>query len=148
MPESRDDGEAGARLDVVGSLLLTFGLAGLVFALIEGPGHDWPVLSVALGVLGVAALVAFLLVEARKENPMVPLRIFRSQQFSGANAVTFAVYAALATVTFLLVVHLQTDLGYSALEAGAALLAHHRVHAPLLRPRRRARATDRPASSR
>ena len=53
---------------------------------------------------------------------MVPLGIFRSQQFSGANAVTFAVYAALGTVTFLLVVHLQTDLGYSALEAGASLL--------------------------
>jgi len=121
VPESRDE-HAGARLDVVGSLLLTVGLAGLVFALIEGPGHDWPVLSVALGVIGVAALVAFLLVEARKENPMVPLRIFRSQQFSGANAVTFAVYAALGAVTFLLVVHLQTDLGYSALEAGASLL--------------------------
>ena len=93
-----------------------------MFALIEGPGHGWPVLAVALGVAGVVALVAFLLVEARKENPMVPLRIFRSQQFSGANAVTFAVYAALGAVTFLLVVHLQTDLGYSALEAGASLL--------------------------
>ena len=53
---------------------------------------------------------------------MVPLGVFRSRQFSGANAVTFAVYAALGTVTFLLVVHLQTDLGYSALEAGASLL--------------------------
>ena len=62
------------------------------------------------------------MVEARIANPMVPLEIFRSQQFSGANAVTFAVYAALGAVTFLLVVHLQTDLGYSALEAGASLL--------------------------
>ena len=68
------------------------------------------------------SLVAFLLVEARIANPMVPLGIFKSQQFSGANAVTFAVYAAIGTVTFLLVVHLQTDLGYSALEAGASLL--------------------------
>jgi len=86
--------------------LLTVGLAGLVYALIEGPGHDWPALAVALGLIGVVALAAFLVVEARKENPMVPLGIFRSQQFSGANAVTFAVYAALGTVTFLLVVHL------------------------------------------
>jgi len=53
---------------------------------------------------------------------MVPLGIFKSRQFSGANAVTFAVYAAMGAVTFLLVVHLQTDLGYSALEAGASLL--------------------------
>ena len=88
----------------------------------RGPGHHWPARAVGLGVLGVVSLVAFLLVESRKENPMVPLGIFRSHQFSGANAVTFAVYAALGTVTFLLVVHLQTDLGYSALEAGASLL--------------------------
>ena len=94
----------------------------MVYALIEGPGNGWKPLSVGLGVFGVFALVAFLIVEARKQNPMIPLSIFRSQQFSGANAVTFAVYAALGTVTFLLVVHLQTDLGYSALEAGASLL--------------------------
>jgi EmrB/QacA subfamily drug resistance transporter len=121
VPESRDE-HAGARLDVAGSALLTVGLAGVVYALIEGPGNGWKPLSVGLGVFGVFALVAFLMVEARKQNPMIPLSIFRSQQFSGANAVTFAVYAALGTVTFLLVVHLQTDLGYSALEAGASLL--------------------------
>jgi len=121
VPESRDE-HAGAHLDVVGSLLLAIGLAGVVYALIEGPGHDWTVVTVGLGVVGVLSLVAFLLVEARIANPMVPLGVFRSQQFSGANAVTFAVYAALGTVTFLLVVHLQTDLGYSALEAGASLL--------------------------
>ncbi len=121
VPESRDE-HAGAHLDVVGSVLLTVGLAGVVYALIEGPGHGWTGISVALGVVGVLSLVAFLLVEARIANPMVPLGIFKSQQFSGANAVTFAVYAAIGTVTFLLVVHLQTDLGYSALEAGASLL--------------------------
>ena len=53
---------------------------------------------------------------------MVPLAIFGSRQFSGANLVTLFVYAALGATTFLLVVHLQEDLGYSALEAGAALL--------------------------
>jgi EmrB/QacA subfamily drug resistance transporter len=121
VPESRDE-HAGAHLDIVGSVLLTIGLAGVVYALIEGPGGDWTVATVAIGVVGVVALVAFLLVEARIANPMVPLEVFRSEQFSGANAVTFAVYAALGAVTFLLVVHLQTDLGYSALEAGASLL--------------------------
>jgi EmrB/QacA subfamily drug resistance transporter len=121
VPESRDE-HAARHLDLTGSALLTVGLAGLVYALIEGPGNGWSVLAVGLGVVGVAALVAFLVVEARREHPMVPLSIFRSEQFSGANAVTFAVYAAMGTVTFLLVVHLQTDLGYSALEAGASLL--------------------------
>ena len=121
VPESRDE-HAGAHLDVAGSALLTVGLAGVVYALIEGPGGDWTVTTVGVGIVGVLALLAFLLVEARIANPMVPLGIFRSEQFSGANAVTFAVYAAIGTVTFLLVVHLQTDLGYSALEAGASLL--------------------------
>ncbi len=53
---------------------------------------------------------------------MVPLTLFRSRQFSGANVVTLAVYAALGITTFLVVVHLQENLGYSALEAGASLL--------------------------
>ena len=121
VPESRDE-HAGAHLDVLGSVALTLGLAGVVFALIEGPSQGWPTVPVVLGTVGVLSLGAFLLLEARLTNPMVPLSIFRSHQFSGANAVTFAVYAALGTVTFLLVVHLQTDLGYSALEAGASLL--------------------------
>jgi len=121
VPESRDE-HAGAHLDVLGSFLLTVGLAGLVYALIEGPAHDWSTRALAVGSVGILALAGFFVVEARRTNPMVPLGIFRSQQFSGANAVTFAVYAALGSVTFLLVVHLQTDLGYSALEAGASLL--------------------------
>src|SRR4029077_12247775 len=105
------------------------GLAGVVYALIEGPGDGWSTLAVTCGVVGVLALLAFVLVETRRAHPMVPLGIFRSRQFSGANAVTFVVYAAFGAVTFLLVVHLQTDLGYSALEAGAPLLP---IPAPLL----------------
>jgi Na+/melibiose symporter-like transporter len=121
VPESRDE-HAGAHLDLAGSALLTVGLGGLVYALIEGPGNGWSALAVSSGILGVVALLAFGVVEARRTNPMIPLRIFKSRQFSGANGVTFVVYAALGALTFLLVVHLQTDLGYSALEAGASLL--------------------------
>jgi EmrB/QacA subfamily drug resistance transporter len=121
VPESRDEHMA-AHLDILGSALLTIGLAGLVYALIEGPGNGWKALAVGAGVVGIAALLGFGMVEARRANAMIPLAIFRSRQFSGANGVTFAVYAALGAVTFLLVVHLQTDLGYSALEAGASLL--------------------------
>jgi len=122
VPESHDDAARDRPIDVTGAALLTAGLAGLVYALIEGPGEHWPMLAVVIGVAGVAALIAFLVVETRVAAPIVPLPLFRSRQFSGANAVTFAVYAALGAVTFLLVVHLQTDLGYSALEAGASLL--------------------------
>ncbi|HEU5301562.1 MAG TPA: MFS transporter [Acidimicrobiia bacterium] len=78
--------------------------------------------GVALGLAGLFAILAFLTVERVSTHPMVPLAIFRSRQFSGANLVTLVVYAAFGASTFLLVVHLQTDLGYSALEAGASLL--------------------------
>ena len=65
--------------------------------------------------------MAFLLREHRIEHPMLPLPMFRSRQFSAANAVTFAVYAALSAQLFLLPTELQSVVGYSALQSGAAL---------------------------
>lgn len=121
VPESRDEA-ATKHVDVFGGLTLSIGLAGLVYALIEGPAGASGSVVVATVATGVVALTAFCVIEARSPQPMVPLVLFRSRQFSGANAVTLAVYAALGVATFLLVVHLQTDLGYSALGAGAALL--------------------------
>ncbi len=121
IPETRDE-TASRHVDVLGGTVLALGLAGVVYALIEGPAHGWALQTVALAIIGVAALMMFVVVERRSPAPMVPLEIFRSRQFSGANAVTFVVYGALGAVTFLLVVHLQTDLGYSALKAGASLI--------------------------
>ena len=73
VPESRDE-HAGKHLDFVGSALLTIGLAGVVYALIEGPGGAWDGATVTIGIVGVLALVAFVFVEARIANPMVPPR--------------------------------------------------------------------------
>jgi EmrB/QacA subfamily drug resistance transporter len=121
VPETHDPA-APAHIDWLGGAVLVAGLGAGVFALIQGPGDDWSTSTIVLGLVGVLALVLFVVVERRVPNPMVPLSMFRSRQFSGANAVTLLVYAALSGVLFLLVVHLQTDLGYSALEAGAAFL--------------------------
>ncbi|MEY2459422.1 MAG: hypothetical protein QOG30_1252 [Acidimicrobiaceae bacterium] len=121
VPESRDE-DAVRHVDVLGGATLSVGLAGIVYALIEGPaGASGAVVAVGV-TLGVGGLVAFAIIEARSPQPMVPLVLFRSRQFSGANAVTVAVYAAMGIAFFLIVVHLQTDLGYSALAAGSALL--------------------------
>ena len=68
------------------------------------------------------ALVGFLLAERRSSNPMMPLGMFSSRQFSAANLVTFVVYAALGGVFFLLVAFLQISLRYTPIEAGAVLL--------------------------
>lgn len=110
-------------VDVPGAVLATLGLSGVIAALISGPGagFDDPLILAALAI-GVLLLVAFFVVERRSELPMLPLDIFHSPQFTGANLVTLFVYAALGAVFFLLMVQLQGVLGYSALAAGASLL--------------------------
>lgn len=71
---------------------------------------------------GVVALIAFVLAERHAGNPMMPLSMFSSRQFSAANAVTFVVFGAFSGVFFLLVAFVQISLGYSPLAAGAATL--------------------------
>ncbi len=122
VPETRDETASG-KLDVAGAILATTGLAGLTFGLISagdrGFGDALVLTSLVIGVLG---LTAFVEVERRSSHPILPPGIFSSLRFTGANLVTVAVYGALGTATFLLVVYLQTGLGYEALTAGAALL--------------------------
>jgi EmrB/QacA subfamily drug resistance transporter len=121
VPESRDPGSAG-RIDLQGAVLAALGLAGTTYALIEAPdkGATAAVLVAAIG--GLLALAAFFWAETRVRDPMLPLGIFRSRQFSAANAVTFVVYAALGGFFFLLVAFLQISMGYTPIEAGAASL--------------------------
>jgi EmrB/QacA subfamily drug resistance transporter len=120
VPESRDDGAAD-RLDVTGAALAAIGLAALTGGLI-GAGEGWSGTVVALTVGGLAVLGAFVVHERRARQPMLPPSLFASKQFTGANLVTLAVYAGLGGAFFLVVVNLQVVLGYSALEAGVALL--------------------------
>jgi Na+/melibiose symporter-like transporter len=111
-----------ARPDLAGAALATVGLGAVVFALIEW-GHTSlsPVLA-ATGATGLVALVVFPLVERRRANPLLPLALFRSRQFNGANVTTLLVYGAFGGALFLVVLQLQAALGYSALEAGSSLL--------------------------
>lgn len=117
VPESRDP-DAATRLDIPGAVTATVGLGCLTYASIEwsSPGGR------SIGVVGVAALAAFVVVEHRSDHAMLPLALFSSRQFSAANGLTFLVYASLGGALFLLTVDLQVVLGYSALAAGAALL--------------------------
>jgi EmrB/QacA subfamily drug resistance transporter len=121
VPETRDPTASG-RLDFAGAILAGVGLAGITYALIEAPDAGMTPLILVAGIGGVVALGAFLLGERRSANPMMPLGIFASRQFSAANLVTFVVYAALGGVFFLLVAFLQISLGYSPIAAGAASL--------------------------
>jgi EmrB/QacA subfamily drug resistance transporter len=121
VPETRDPMATG-RIDVSGAVLAAIGLAGTTFTLIEAPEKGATALVVIAGAVGVLSLIAFFAAERRVSNPMLPLEIFRSRQFSAANAVTFVVYAALGGFFFLLVAFLQVSLGYSPIAAGAASL--------------------------
>jgi EmrB/QacA subfamily drug resistance transporter len=120
VPESSDPMATG-RIDIRGAALAALGLAGTTYALIEAPNGASPaVLVAAIG--GVLALIFFFVAERHTLNPMLPLEIFRSRQFSAANGVTFVVYAALGGFFFLLVAFLQISMGYTPIEAGAASL--------------------------
>jgi EmrB/QacA subfamily drug resistance transporter len=121
IPESRDPMASG-HLDLRGAALAAIGLAGTTYALIEVPDKGASAAILVAGVGGVLALVAFFLGERRSPNPMLPLEIFSSRQFSAANAVTFVVYAALGGFFFLLVAFLQVSMDYTPIEAGAASL--------------------------
>ncbi|HEX8888145.1 MAG TPA: MFS transporter [Pyrinomonadaceae bacterium] len=122
VPESRaDEGKSG--LDLAGALLATFGLGGVVYGLTESSRlgfKHWAVLSTLAG--GAALLLTFLMVEARKRNAMLPLKLFRSKNFSGANLLTLLLYTALSGVFFFLPLNLIQVQAYSATAAGAATL--------------------------
>ncbi|WP_374968123.1 MFS transporter [Terrabacter sp. BE26] len=120
VPETRDPG-AGHRFDVAGAVLATLALGTVTLALIQ---HEALGLagSVLVGALGLALGAAFVVVERRSSHPMVPPALFRSRQFSAANAMTLLVYAALGAVFFFLTLQLQTVLGYGPMQAGLASL--------------------------
>ena len=116
VPETRSSRHAP--IDIPGAALITVALAGISYAAID---HGSNAATVA-AIVGALALIAFLVVEHRSTHPMLPLRLFRSPQFTGTNLTTLAVYAGLGGALFLLVLRLQVSLGYSALEAGASLV--------------------------
>ncbi len=120
VPESTDPG-ADRRIDFLGAGLVVVGLAALTYALISAPSAGRGAVVAGSGAIGVLALAAFVVVERRSPHPMLPLGIFSSRQFTAANLVTLAVYAALGGALFLLAVDLQQALRYSPVSAGAAL---------------------------
>ncbi|WP_433076329.1 MFS transporter [Dactylosporangium sp. CA-052675] len=122
VPESRDE-EASGRVDLVSGALITAGLIGVTYGLIEGQALGWTSAPVLAALVAGALLVAgFLWRQTRLEHPMLPLGLFGSAQFTATNVVTFILYGALGGALFLLPIQLQQVAGYSPLEAGVSLL--------------------------
>jgi EmrB/QacA subfamily drug resistance transporter len=122
VPESRDEIDS-KRLDWAGAALATTGLTLLVYGLIESSrlGFGHPAVLTTL-ISGSFTLALFFYWEARARNPMLPLALFRSYDFTGANLLTFFLYSALGGTLFFLPMNLIQVQGYTATAAGAALL--------------------------
>jgi EmrB/QacA subfamily drug resistance transporter len=121
IPESRS---ADARsIDWPGAVLATIGLGGLVGGFVESVNLGWnsPLVFGSL-IVGLGCLVAFLLVEARTASPMLPLALFESRSFDGANLLTLFLYAAIGIFFFVFPLNLIQVQGYSTTATGAALV--------------------------
>ena len=121
IPESRN--ATARRVDWLGALVATVGLGGVVYGLIESISLGWgrPLVFVTL-LVGSLFLIGFVFVEARVSSPMVPLTLFVSRSFSGANLLTLFLYAALGIFFFLFPMNLIQVQGYSTTATGAAAL--------------------------
>jgi EmrB/QacA subfamily drug resistance transporter len=122
LPESRDE-EMTGRIDVLGAVLASLGLAGPVLALIEQPQYGWGAPLVFIPMLaGIALLGAFFWHEKRTPYPMLPLELFRSRNFAVGNLATLLIYGGLGAATFYVTIFLQQVSRYSPIAAGLALM--------------------------
>jgi EmrB/QacA subfamily drug resistance transporter len=122
VPESC--GESSKRkLDIPGAFLITLGLGLLVFGMIEAPSRGWTNPETwGTAAAGVVAIGFFLWREARTDTPLLPLQLFQSRNFSGANLLTLLLYAALGALLFFLPYNLIQVQDYTPTQAGAANL--------------------------
>jgi len=121
VPESSAP-HAVSRPDVFGIAVVICGLGALTYGPIDAGSNGWSARSIAVTIAGIVLLGAFVAVERRAADPLVPLGIFADRTFSGANIMTFMTYGALSVMSFVLVVQLQVSAGYGALAAGIATL--------------------------
>ena len=119
--ESRDPNAHG--IDWPGQITLTAGLGLLVLALLRGNEDGWTsTLIIAELAAAVAALIAFVIVELRVREPMLPMRLFRDATFTGAQIAAFAISASFFAIFLYMTLYLQQILGLSAIEAGLVYL--------------------------
>ena len=120
MPESRDE-EATGRFDWLGAAVVALGVGGLTFGPIRGEAQEWtdPLAYIAL-VVGALAVIAFPSVMRRRPDPLVPLDLFRSRNFTVTNLSTLVIYGALYVAFQYLALYVIGTLGYNELAFGAA----------------------------
>src|SRR5881227_1804500 len=122
VPESKDTSRE-QRLDLPGLLTSGIGLLALVYALIEANQYGWTSARIiGLFVVAAVALTAFVLLELHQRLPMLDLSLFKNGTFAGANIVAILVTMAMFGIFVFFPIYMQTFLGWSPIQAGAALL--------------------------
>jgi EmrB/QacA subfamily drug resistance transporter len=121
--EERPGAGLGKGADLPGALLLTGGLMLLVYAIVDAADQGWAsAQTIGLGGLSAVLLGSFVLRQSRIANPLMPLRLFRSRNVAGANAVQALMVVGMYGMFFLGALYMQRILGYDALEVGLAFL--------------------------
>jgi EmrB/QacA subfamily drug resistance transporter len=110
------------RVDIRGAAVAMLALAGLTYGLIEGPANDWHASATIPLAIGLFLCGLFVYLQKRTKDPMLPLKLFQSGNFTGSNLMTFGMYGSLGGFFFALVIYLQSNLHYSAVKAGLSLL--------------------------
>jgi EmrB/QacA subfamily drug resistance transporter len=121
LPESRHEGRRV--FDITGAVLVTAGLALLVFAIVDAPKYGWGSLhTLGIGAIALALLAAFIGVESRSKHPLMPFSIFRLRTLRGANVIGLLIGMSLFSMFFFISLYLQQVLGYSPLKTGLSYL--------------------------
>ncbi len=134
VPEQRDASATGG-IDYLGGALTALGLASLTFGFLRMPEYgfnhwqSWGAIAAGIVLLG-----AFIVVEIKSPHPMLPLRLFRNRTFSGANLLTFFLYAAMGTGMLFLSLNMVQVQGYSQLQSGLTFLPFTVLMILLARP--------------
>jgi len=120
--EIRDE-QSDKHIDVIGALAIALGLAAITFGFLRIPQlglHNWQVIGSLIG--GVVLLIAFLLIEKKAKQPMMPLQLFANATFTGVNLLTLFLYAGLGACMLFLSLNLVQVQGYSQLQSGLTFL--------------------------
>jgi len=121
VPESKDPQQSA--VDWLGAGAMVFGLGSFTYGLLEMPESGWtnPLVMGSL-IVGILALIAFVIIEQRVKNPMVPFEIFSNRIFSGVNILSFFLYAALGGAILFLPLNMVQIQGYTQFQAGLTFL--------------------------
>jgi EmrB/QacA subfamily drug resistance transporter len=123
VPESRSESVARGGYDAEGAVAITLGTIALVFTLIKADSWGWTSGRTLAGfAFAVVLIAAFVVIERRHEDPLLPLRIFSNRSLAASDATMLVVAAALFGVFFFCTLYLQQVLGYNALKTGIAYL--------------------------